>query len=103
MNFFRRLFSAIAAPVGALFMMFAFNASAFAQCAMCKTSVEGSTDAAKLSSKIDLGVLVLFIPVILILSVTAWTVYRYRNYFGAEESESHEIETFVSEADSRAL
>lgn len=93
----------MAASVVALFAMLAFNASAFAQCAMCKTAVEGSTDAAKLSSKIDLGVLVLFIPVILILSATAGTVYRYRNYFGAEEIEAREIETLVSEADSRAL
>ena len=102
MNFFRRLFSAVAASLVALFTTLAFNASAFAQCAMCKTAVEGSTDAAKLSSKIDLGVLVLFIPVILILSATAGTIYRYRNYFAAEETESPEIEAFVSEADSRA-
>lgn len=91
MNCFRRLFFATAAPAGAVFTIFAFSVSAFAQCAMCKTAVEGSTDAAKLSSKIDLGVLVLFIPVILILSATVGTIYRYRNYFATAEAETHEI------------
>jgi uncharacterized membrane protein HdeD (DUF308 family) len=103
MNLFRRLFNAMAAPVGALFALFAFNASAFAQCAMCRTAVEGSSNAASLSSKIDAGVLILLIPLILILSAIVGTVYRYRNHFGVEETESHEIETFVAEADSRAL
>ena len=91
------------APAAAILALFVFNVSAFAQCAMCRTSVEGSSNGASLSSKIDAGVLILLVPLIVILSAIVGTIYRYRNHFGAEETESHEIETLVVEADSRAL
>ena len=90
---------ATALSVGALIATLAFNASAFAQCIMCKSSVEGSSDAAKLSNKIDLGVIVLFIPVLSILTTIGVVIYRFRNSFGESETEVHEIEALVSKVE----
>jgi hypothetical protein len=94
-----KLLSAMAASAGALITALVFNTSVFAQCVMCRSSVEGSADAAKLSNKIDLGVIVLFIPVLSILSTIGVVIYRYRNSFGESQTEVHEIEALISKVD----
>jgi len=75
-------------PVAVSIFLLVANSSAFAQgCAMCKSSIAGSSDAASLSAKINLGILVLLVPVVLILSAMIVLVYRYRDSFATVEAE----------------
>ena len=79
------------AVVSTFVMMLAIQSSALAQgCAMCKTSIAGSSDAAKTAAKFDLGVLVLLLPVLVIIGVIGRMIYRYRDSFAAVEAEPRE-------------
>jgi len=87
-------------------MMLAIQSSAFAQgCAMCKTSIAGSADAAKTAAKFDLGVIVLLLPVLVIIGVIFRLIYRYRDSFAAVEAEPSEqlISVFDSSTERPSL
>ncbi len=55
---------------------------AFAQCAMCKTAIENSTDAVAASKGLNLAALVLLIPPVAIFAGLFGAFYRYRNVQG---------------------
>jgi hypothetical protein len=56
--------------------------SASAQCAMCKATIENSTDAAAISKGLSLAALVLLVPPITIFTGLFVLIYRYRNVQG---------------------
>lgn len=56
--------------------------SALAQCAMCKTTIENSTDAAAASRGLSLASLVLLVPPVMIFAGLFGLIYRYRNVQG---------------------
>jgi hypothetical protein len=62
-------------------MLFAAD-PAFAQCAMCKTAIENSTDAVAASKGLNLAALVLLIPPVAIFAGLFGVFYRYRNVQG---------------------
>jgi hypothetical protein len=55
---------------------------ACAQCAMCKTAIENSTDAVAASKGLNLAALVLLIPPVAIFAGLFGVFYRYRNVQG---------------------
>jgi hypothetical protein len=65
----------------ALIVLAGFDA-AFAQCAMCKATLENSTDAAAASRGLSLASLVLLVPPIVIFTGLFVLIYRYRNVQG---------------------
>ena len=56
--------------------------TACAQCAMCKTAIENSTDAVAISKGLNLAALVLLIPPVAIFAGLFGVFYRYRNVQG---------------------
>ena len=56
--------------------------SAFAQCSMCKATIENSTDAAAASKGLSFASLVLLVPPITIFTGLFVSIYRYRNVQG---------------------
>lgn len=52
--------------------------TALAQCAMCRTGVAGSPEAAKLAESLNLAILVLLIPPVLIFCGIFYAVLRQR-------------------------
>ena len=54
----------------------------FAQCAMCKTAIENSTDAVAASRGLNLAALVLLIPPVAIFVGLFGVFYRFRNVQG---------------------
>lgn len=50
-----------------------------AQCAMCKQSLESSSDAAAFASGLNLAVLVLLVPAVVMFAGIFGVFYRYRN------------------------
>jgi len=71
-----------AAVVG---LMLVASDPAFAQCAMCKTTIENSADAAAASKGLNLAALVLLIPPVSIFAGLFGVIYRYRNVQGGRE------------------
>jgi len=63
----------------ALILMAATVEPALAQCAMCKQTVAGSSDAETVSRGLNLAVLVLLLPPVAIFGTIFGVVYRYRN------------------------
>lgn len=74
-----RIFLALAVAVG--FVLAAAD-PASAQCAMCKTAIENSTDAVAASKGLNLAALVLLIPPVAIFAGLFGVFYRYRNVQG---------------------
>ena len=74
-----RLFLTIAVAIG---LMLAASDPASAQCAMCKTAIENSTDAVAASKGLNLAALVLLIPPVAIFAGLFGVFYRYRNAQG---------------------
>jgi len=73
------------------FFTLSYKSSVFAQgCAMCKTSIAGSADAAKTAFKINIGVLVLLVPVAGLFIAIFSLVYRYRDSVITEDAEPSE-------------
>lgn len=58
---------------------------ASAQCAMCKTAIENSADAAAASKGLNLASLVLLIPPVAIFAGLFGVFYRFRNVQGRTE------------------
>jgi hypothetical protein len=52
---------------------------ALAQCAMCKATVENSTEAAQASRGLNLAILVLLVPPVAIFAGLFGVFYRFRN------------------------
>ena len=52
---------------------------AWAQCAMCKTAIENSSDAAAITKEFNLAALVLLIPPVAIFAGLFGVFYRFRN------------------------
>ena len=63
-------------------ILLAGSGSAFAQCAMCKATIENSTDAAAASRGLNLAALVLLVPPVTIFTGLFVLIYRYRNVQG---------------------
>jgi hypothetical protein len=63
-------------------LMLVATDTAFAQCAMCKTAIENSTDAVAASRGLNLAALVLLIPPVAIFAGLFGVFYRYRNVQG---------------------
>jgi hypothetical protein len=63
-------------------VVLAVSDSAMAQCAMCKASIENSTDAAAASKGLSLASLVLLVPPVTIFAGMFGLIYRYRNVQG---------------------
>ena len=73
-------------------VILAVNADpAWAQCAMCKASMEASSDAATLAKGFNLAALVLLIPPVSIFTGMFAVIYRFRNIQGSEH-ERREVE-----------
>jgi amino acid transporter len=70
--------------VGIIATLLLMSLPAFAQCAMCKTAVTGSPEAAKLSQSLNFAVLILLIPPVLIFCGIFVLAYRYRKARGTE-------------------
>lgn len=62
----------------------------FAQCAMCKAAIEGSSDAAAASKGLNLAALVLLIPPVSIFAGLFGVIYRYRNFQGRSEQSTRD-------------
>lgn len=71
-------------------IMLAGPDSAPAQCAMCKASIENSTDAAAASRGLSLASLVLLVPPVTIFAGLFGLIYRYRNVQGHRELPPYE-------------
>jgi hypothetical protein len=65
-------------------MLLAAN-PAFAQCAMCKAAIEGSSDAAAASKGLNLAALVLLVPPVSLFAGLFGVFYRFRNIQGRSE------------------
>ena len=65
----------------ALIVLAVFD-SAMAQCAMCKASIENSSDAEAASKGLSLASLVLLVPPVTIFAGLFGLIYRYRNVQG---------------------
>ena len=74
-----RIFLMFAVAVG---VVLAVGDPGFAQCAMCKTAIENSTDAVAASKGLNLAALVLLIPPVAIFAGLFGVFYRYRNVQG---------------------
>lgn len=71
-------------------ILLAITQPSFAQCAMCKAAIEGSTDAAAAAKGLNLAALVLLVPPVSIFAGLFGVVYRYRNFQGRREQSTRE-------------
>lgn len=55
------------------------TATAFAQCAMCKTNIAGAENAAEVSGTLNIAVLILLIPALAIIGGVVRLVFKYRH------------------------
>lgn len=67
--------------------LLASSPEAFAQCAMCKTALSNSPEAAKLAERFNFAVLVLLIPPVLLFCGIFYAAYKYRKAPGQEAEE----------------
>jgi heme/copper-type cytochrome/quinol oxidase subunit 2 len=70
---------------GALAALQSSSLLASAQCAMCKTGIMNSPDAARLAEKFNFAIFVLLIPPVLIFSGFFVVAYKYRKAQGDEQ------------------
>lgn len=66
-----------------------FVEPAAAQCAMCKTAVENSSEAASGARQLNLAILVLLVPPVAIFAGLFGVFYRYRNHQGGKRAGDH--------------
>jgi hypothetical protein len=74
----RRKIKFTLAAVCAIKALFASYSTALAQCAMCRTGVASSPEAAKLAESLNLAIIVLLIPPVLIFCGIFYAVLRQR-------------------------
>ncbi len=73
----RHVWLALAACV-AVAILLAAGQTVSAQCAMCKSAIAGAPEAARLSARLNLAVLVLLIPPVAIFCGIFYAVFRQR-------------------------
>lgn len=69
---------------GIIASLFSMNLPAMAQCALCKTAVTNSPEAARLSESLNFAIIILLIPPVLIFCGMFVLAYRYRRARGVE-------------------
>lgn len=69
---------AIAACV-AVAILLAAGQTVFAQCAMCKSAIAGAPEAARLSARLNLAVIVLLIPPVAIFCGIFYAVFKQKS------------------------
>jgi heme/copper-type cytochrome/quinol oxidase subunit 2 len=69
---------------GIITSLFSMSLPALAQCAMCKTAVTNSPEAARLSESLNFAIIILLIPPVLIFCGMFVLAYRYRRARGVE-------------------
>ena len=74
----RHLWHVFAACV-AVAILLAAGQTVFAQCAMCRSGIAGAPEAAKLSARLNLAVIVLLIPPVAIFCGIFYAVFRQRS------------------------
>ncbi|HEY0378691.1 MAG TPA: hypothetical protein VGC87_17380 [Pyrinomonadaceae bacterium] len=74
----RHLRLVVVACAAVAVVLFAAGQGASAQCAMCRTALAGTPEAARLSARINLGVLVLLVPPVAIFCGIFYAVFRQR-------------------------
>lgn len=83
----------------ALFALVVASSHAFAQCAMCKTSLAGSPDAAKLAERFNFAIFVLLIPPVVLFCGFIVALYRFRKAPGENTAQGgaikHLLHSFV--------
>ena len=84
----RRAIKLALIAVGALFALIVAISPAFAQCAMCKTSIAGSPDAARLAERFNFAIFVLLIPPVLLFCGFIIALYKFRKAPGEVSVES---------------
>lgn len=62
----------------ALFALAVVSLHVFAQCAMCRTSIAGSPDAARLAERFNFAVFVLLIPPVVLFCGFIVALYKFR-------------------------
>ncbi|HWT02616.1 MAG TPA: hypothetical protein VN256_20365 [Pyrinomonadaceae bacterium] len=80
----RHLWLALAACAAAAVLL-AAGQDASAQCAMCRSALGGAPEAAKLSARLNLAVLVLLVPPVVIFCGIFYAVFRQLKSRGEEE------------------
>lgn len=74
----------------ATLIVFVGSDHTLAQCAMCKASIENSTDAAAASKGLNMASLVLLIPPVTLFAGLFGLFYRYRNVQGHRDLPPYE-------------
>lgn len=87
----RHLWLALAACAAAAALL-AAGQDASAQCAMCRAALGGAPEAAKLSARLNLAVVVLLIPPVAIFCGIFYAVFRQRAARGEGEEERAEVD-----------
>ena len=80
----RHIWLALAACV-AVALLLAAGQTVSAQCAMCRSAIAGAPEAARLSSRLNLAVLVLLVPPVAIFCGIFYAVFRQRKSREEEE------------------
>lgn len=75
----------------ALLALMLASSHIFAQCAMCKTSIAGSPDAARLAERFNFAVFVLLIPPVVLFCGFIFALYRFRKAPGDSAAEGNVI------------
>jgi uncharacterized membrane protein YfcA len=75
----------VACAAAAVAVLLAAGHDVSAQCAMCRSALAGAPEAAKLSARINLGVLVLLVPPVAIFCGIFYAVFRLRKSREEEE------------------
>ena len=68
----RHLWRALILPA----LLALFQSQAWAQCAMCRTALEGSSSGAAMAKSLNLGIIVLLIPPVAIFCAIFATAYK---------------------------
>ena len=87
----RRAIKLALIATGALFALIVTISPAFAQCAMCRTSIAGSPDAARLAERFNFAIFVLLIPPVLLFCGFIIALYKFRKAPGEASVESNAI------------
>jgi len=75
--------------LAACMMLLAGSEPALAQCAMCKTAIENSTDVTAASHALNLAAIVLLVPPVTIFAGLFAVFYRFRNIQGGADQTEH--------------
>jgi hypothetical protein len=73
------------AALAAVAVVLAAGQGVSAQCAMCRTALAGVPEAARLSARLNLAVLVLLVPPVAIFCGIFYAVFRQRKSRGEDE------------------